>query len=83
MIRAHRATAIVTRVGFTTPSMSNRWSSVTMNSRSGTAGLDELDELDERTTARYNGKIALPMILRDQYDAIIFVDEVTPRVMLY
>ena len=35
------------------------------------------------TTARYNGTNALRMVLRDQYDALLFVDEVSPRVMLY
>jgi erythromycin esterase len=41
------------------------------------------DNLAEPITARYNATTPLSMILRDQYDAIIFVDEVTPRVMLY
>ena len=39
--------------------------------------------MDEPITARYNGTTALSMILRDQYDGILFLDHVTPRVMLY
>lgn len=38
--------------------------------------------MDERITARYNGTTPLPMILRQQYDAIVFVDSVSPRVGL-
>jgi erythromycin esterase-like protein len=30
-------------------------------------------------TARYDGTVPLTMILRDQYDAVLFVDEATPR----
>jgi erythromycin esterase len=39
--------------------------------------------MDEPITARYNGTTALSMILRDQYDGILFLEEVTPRVTLY
>lgn len=39
--------------------------------------------MDESITARYNGTTALSMVLRDQYDGILFLDHVTPRVMLY
>ena len=43
----------------------------------------ETSWMDEIITARHNGTTALSMVLRDQYNAILFVDEVTPRVMLY
>ena len=39
--------------------------------------------MDAPITARYNGTTALSMILRDQYDGILFLEHVTPRVMLY
>jgi erythromycin esterase len=38
--------------------------------------------MDERITARYNGTTPLSMVLRHQYDAIVFVDSVSPRAML-
>jgi erythromycin esterase len=39
--------------------------------------------IDQPTTARHDGTTPLSMVLRDQYDAVLVVDEVTPRVMLY
>lgn len=39
--------------------------------------------MDRPITARYNGTTALSMVLRDQYDGILFLEEVTPREMLY
>ncbi len=39
--------------------------------------------MDQPITARFNGATALQMVLRDQYSAILFVDRVTPRVMMY
>lgn len=39
--------------------------------------------MDAPITARYNGTTPLTMVLRNQYDAILFVRDVTPRVMLY
>jgi erythromycin esterase len=35
--------------------------------------------LEAPVTARYDGTVPLTMILRDQYDAVLFVDEATPR----
>ena len=35
------------------------------------------------TLARHNGTHALKLVPRDQYDAILFVDKVSPREMLY
>lgn len=34
-------------------------------------------------TARYNGQTPLKMIPQNQYDAILFIDKITPREMLY
>lgn len=39
--------------------------------------------MNEPITARYNGTTPLSMILRDQYDGILYLKDVTPRVMLY
>lgn len=39
--------------------------------------------MDQPVTARFNGTTALPIIVRDQYDAVLLVNRVTPRVMLY
>ncbi len=38
--------------------------------------------MDEPLSARYNGTTALEMILRSQYDAILFIDQATPRLMI-
>lgn len=47
------------------------------------AGSPETAWMGEPITARYNGTIPLTMRLRNQYDAILLVGKVTPRVMLY
>jgi erythromycin esterase len=39
--------------------------------------------MDEPITARYDATTPLSMVLRDQYDGILFLEEVTPREMLY
>lgn len=39
--------------------------------------------MDAPITARYNGTTTLSMVMSDQYNAILFIDEVTPRRMLY
>ena len=42
-----------------------------------------LSWVTEPVTARHNGTIELLMVPSDQYDAILLIDEATPRVMLY
>ena len=39
--------------------------------------------LFEPLTASFNGTDPMPMILKDQYDALLFIDTVTPPVFLY